>query len=372
MNALTSGRSFSGGVARLRPDWFEAQCADACTHLSLAVARLLETDHQITLAHVREGLAILGEEERYQVTIADFYGAVERDYLIHGRKTLRNIKCVWKNHLQAAFGQLPAASLSSDQVIIYIAQRQADGAANATINRETSCLQRLFTLAIQTGKLTRKPYIPHLDERDNVRRGFVKDAQFDALARETGKIVWLRALLEIGFVFGFRKSELLKLRVRQFDLLERTITLEAGETKNGEGRQVELTDEAFDLLQECVAGKDQEAFVFTRTRESNGRRTKASDGHIVDFRDDWARACLAAGCPGLRFHDLRRSAVRNLIRAGVQQKIAQAISGHRTPSIFQRYNIVDQADLSDAARKLQNAATRRREQALVDQEPRSA
>jgi integrase len=355
-----------------RPDWFEAQCADACTHLSLAVARLLELDDQSTLAHVREALAVLGEKERYQVTIAELYAAVERDYLIHGRKTLRNIKGVWKNHLKAAFGQLQAASLSSDQVIIYIAQRQADGAANATINRETSCLARLFTLAIQTEKLTRKPYIPHLDERDNVRRGFVKHSQFDALARETGRIgVWLRAILECGFVYGFRKSELLRLRVRQLDFVERSIVLDAGTTKNGLGRQVRMTDEVFDLLQQCAVGKEPEAFVFTRKHESNGRRTKTADGHIVDLRDVWNTACRAAGCPGVLVHDLRRSAVRNLVRAGVQRQVAKKITGHKTDSVFSRYDILDEKDLIDATRKLQDAATRRRQQAL-DQEPKSA
>jgi integrase len=350
----------------LRPAWFEAQCADACGHLSLAEARLVEMGDEITLSHVREALEALGEKERYQVTISDLYSAVERDYLIRGRKTLRNIKCVWKNHLQAAFGQLPAASLSSDQVIIYIAQRQADGAANATINRETACLQRLFSLAIQSGKLIRKPYIPHLDERNNVRRGFVKDSQFDALARETERIgVWLRAILECGFVYGFRKSELLRLRVGQLDFVEKSIVLDAGTTKNGEGRQVRMTDEVFDLLRQCVVDKGPEAFVFTRKHESNGRRTKTADGHIVDLRDAWNTACRAAGCPDVLVHDLRRSAVRNLVRAGVQRKVAQQITGHKTDSVFQRYNILDEEDLIDAARKLQDAATRRRQQGLL-------
>jgi hypothetical protein len=119
-------------------------------------------------------------------------------------------------------------------VIIYIARRQAEGAKNATVNRETACLQRLFAPAIQAGTLTWKPYIPHLAECNNVRRSFVKDSQYDALARETERIgVWLRAILECGFVFGFRKSGSLRLHVGQLDFVERTIVLDASTTKNG-------------------------------------------------------------------------------------------------------------------------------------------
>ena len=55
---------------------------------------------------------------------------------------------------------------------------------------------------------------------------------------------------------------------------------------------------------------------------------------------------------GLLFHDLRRSGVRNLIRVGVQQKVAMSISGHKTASVFQHYNIVDERDILEAGRKL--------------------
>ena len=74
---------------------------------------------------------------------------------------------------------------------------------------------------------------------------------------------------------------------------------------------------------------------------------------IEGFRGPWERACAAAGVPGLLFHDLRRSAVRNMDRAGVSRHVAMAISGHKTESMYQRYNIVSEADLRAAAEKTQ-------------------
>ena len=118
--------------------------------------------------------------------------------------------------------------------------------------------------------------------------------------------------------------------------------LEVGSTKNEEGRITPMTDEVFKLLTACVVGKQPDDFVFTR---EDGRR-------VQSFRKRWKKVCLQAGVPDLIFHDLRRSGVRNLRRLGVQESVVMKISGHKTRSVFERYNIIDEADLTEAARKL--------------------
>jgi len=265
-----------------------------------------------------------------------------RDYRINGRKSLSDVEARWRLHLSKEFGDHRAANIGNDQMTRYVAQRQTEGASNATINRELAALKRMFTLGVRARKVYSMPNFPHLEER-NVRKGFIEDGQYQALAKAcSAEGLWLRAMFEVGYNFGWRVSELLNMRVRQIDLASRTIRLEVGETKNDEGREVEMTPLVYALVQQCVAGKQGEDFVFTRE----------SGKPVRDFRGSWEKVCKAARVPGLLFHDLRRTAVRNMVRRGIPERVAMTISGHKTRSIFDRYNIVSKSDLHEAAKKL--------------------
>lgn len=303
------------------------------------------------------------------VLLGDLYAEIERDYLINQRKSLGELKIRWTRHLCPYFGSIPALGISAEQVNIYIAQRLGAKAANATVNRELAVLKRMYKLAIKTGRIKSGdlPYIPSLEER-NVRKGFLKDAQYHALASSTARRgLWLRTMFEVAYSYGWRKSELLELKVSQVDMAERTIALNPGETKNDESRVVVMTAKIFDLIGACIAAKAPGDYVFTRSSHGRGHQLKQG-GRIVEFRADWAAACKEAGVEGLLFHDLRRSGVRNLIRAGVTEKVSMTITGHKTRSVFERYNIVNQADQHDAVRKLDRAAEGRRQHEMFVQE----
>lgn len=279
-----------------------------------------------------------------RIKVSELAVDFERDQKIRERKAAADAKTRWELHLKPFFGHIRAVQVGTDQISGYIEKRQDKGAANATINRELACLKRMFNLGAQSSppKVHRVPTFPRLTER-NVRTGFVEDADYNKLAAACSGIgVWMRCLFETAYNYGWRVSELQGLRVCQIDLLSGTIRLNSGETKNDEGRLVVMTGRVRHLLSECVSGKGPNDYVFTR----GGKAVK-------DFRVAWAKVCEQAGLQGLLFHDLRRTAVRNMVRAGIPEVVAMRISGHKTRAIFDRYNIVSESDLKDAARKLE-------------------
>ena len=240
---------------------------------------------------------------------------------------------------------MPASNVTSDMLDSYVQKRLKQKAEPSTINRELALLKRGFSLGMESTppKVRFMPHFPHLKEC-NIRTGFVTEEQAEKIGAECSKVgLWAVALFTTLFEFGFRVSEALNLRVRQVNLVNRSIDLNPGETKSGRGRTAIMTSRVYELLKACVMGKGPDDYVFTR-----------GDGKpIVDFRGTWAKVISAADLPDLLVHDLRRSAVKRMIRRGVPQTTAMKISGHRTESVFRRYAIVAEEDLRDAAARLE-------------------
>lgn len=280
---------------------------------------------------------------RFEDAMAD----VLTDYRVNGKKSLDHIQRRLDKHLVPFFGGRRMANITTADVRKYTEARQQEGAANASINRELAILKRMFTLAIQAGKLMARPHIPMLRE-DNVRTGFFEREQYEAVkAKLPGP---LQPVVTFAYITGWRiMSEVLPLQWRQVDLDGGTVRLDAGTTKNREGRVFPLTVELKQLLEAQKAlteAYQREAekicpWVFHRS----GKRIKS-------FRGAWDTVTAAAGCPGRIPHDLRRTAVRNLVRAGVPERVAMTLTGHKTRSVFERYNIVSVGDLVDAAGRL--------------------
>jgi integrase len=325
--------------------------------------------------------------------VRDLYKTLklEREANLKGRK--RELPNRWA-HLEPEFGALLAAEVSTDDVRRYIRARRETGAAPATVNRELATLKRMFRLATQSTPptITRVPYIPMLKE-DNARTGFVEDTEYARLTANATEL-WLRTFLELAYSYGWRRAELLDLRVRQVNLAARTIRLDPGTTKNREGRQVEMTAKVADLLRETTQGKKPDDFVLTRAR---GKRVR-------DFRTAWQELCVRAElgqyvckkcarqaeplpvkakrlrgqhgaayrCPqclaskhrafrytGLIPHDLRRSAAKALRAAGVPESVIMTMGGWKTAAMFRRYAIVSGADGRAAVEMLERSRAQR-------------
>lgn len=277
---------------------------------------------------------------RKAVTISDLLDDLIRDYRLNGQgiqwcETLCNV------HLRPFFGKLPAAKLTAAHVNAYIDARKEKGRANATINHELSLLRRALNLGKDADKVTRAPKIPKLEE-NNVRKGFFEAAEYQAMRAELPED--LRPVLTFAYYTGCRRGEILGLQWPQVDLEECMIRLEPGTTKNAEPRLLPLDGELLETIRMQREIRD------ARCPESPWVFFWRKDGRqILNFRKSWDAAGGAAKVDKL-FHDLRRTGVRNLVRAGVPEKTAMLISGHKTRAVFDRYNVTDERDLKAAMR----------------------
>jgi integrase len=326
--------------------------ATGSTDINVAKQKLRHRLAQITTAtFVGPQVEKLRVEELFQPYIDDLEG--------RGKGTDAPARR-WKLHLEPFFGRRRVQDVGTDALNQYVKHRKEQEAMPATINREIAALRGMFRLGYYSDppKLTRLPKFPHLDESENVRKGFLEPEQFQKMA-EAATTLWLRALLEVYHTYGWRKKEVLSLRVRQVDFTADVIRLDVGTTKNKEGREVYMTATVRALLAECARGKKGDDHLFTH-----------KDGSPVRcFSRAWRSLCDAAGVPGLLVHDMRRTAARNLRRKGVTEGVIMKIGGWKTRSMFDRYNIVNQTDIREALAKLENNAKVEPNQSQDDTQP---
>jgi integrase len=292
------------------------------------------------VARVRYEEAAAGQRAHYKRT--GTRGAVESEARLR--------------HLDPFFRGNRFAGIEAEAITKYQDARQAEGAANRTINRETGVLSKMLRLAYKHGKLLRLPVIERLKEA-TPRQGFFEREQFEAVCRQLKPD--LQVAVALAHSFGWRmQTEVLSLELRQLDLAASPagkVRFDVGATKNDDGREVHLTPDLQRLVLaqvERVRGLERQLgriipFLFPhptgRRRQGHRRR---------DFRKAWATACHKAGIPGMLRHDFRRTAVRDLVNDGIPENVAMTITGHKTREVFDRYHIVAPADLREAARRM--------------------
>ena len=326
------------------------------------------------LGEVGRGRLIGPIEEK--VTFEEMSQDLLRDYEINGMRSLSAARLSVR-HLRAFFGLDRALDITTDRVRSYISHRQDEGASNGSINREIAALKRMFSLAVQAVKLSSKPYLPILEE-NNARQGFLDHGSFLALRENLPDN--LKDPVTFLYLSGWRVSEMRALHRRDVDLAGKVVRLRPEISKNKNGRLLPLTGELLEIIERARTGRRLDCtFVFHINSKPLG-----------DFRKAWQTACVAAGLgrfvederptvqlesltqldedhakeilkrhrhgrkkyDGTIPHDLRRCAIRNMVRVGIPERVAMALSGHKTRSVFDRYNIVSEADLAQGAERL--------------------
>ncbi len=250
-------------------------------------------------------------------------------------------------HLDRFFAESWAVALTPPRIAEYVQHRQGQGVSNRTINIELAILKRMLRLAYDNGKLLRVPPFQMLKEAPP-RSGFFEHSQFERLLEHLPP--YLRAPLTFAYVTGWRvHSEILPLTWAQVDFPGGVVRLEPGMGKTGEPRTFPLTPELRTILEQ--QGLEAGRLVMDLGRECPWVFHREGQA-IRSLRRAWRTACRRAGLDGRIPHDFRRTAVRNMVRCGIPERVAMQLSGHKTRSVFDRYNIVSPGDLQEAGKKL--------------------
>lgn len=298
------------------------------------------------VANDRSGIQPFLGPSANRLRINDLLDELAQDYRVRG-KLSPSITSHLKP-IRERFGNIRATQLDAKEIDEYIAEQLEASMAPATINRRTQLLNQAYNLALLRGRLTKKPHIRKLPER-NIRQGFFEHEEFTQIIEHLPE--HLRDYCRFAYLTGWRRGECSSLTWEDVDQRARLIHLRPERSKNGHARKVALEGQLWEIIQRRWNDR-----IVPRT---NGTTTMLRyvfhrDGHpIGEFKKSWATACTAAGLGHKLFHDFRRTAVRNMVRAGVPESVAMKISGHRTRAVFDRYNITDERDLREAMIKTQ-------------------
>jgi len=353
------------GTLRLRGAiWWVRYKVDGKTYEESSGSRdRRKAEKRLATREAELGRGIFVAPNLKNTTVVELADMLRDDYRINGRRSLQRVETSLHHLLDFFDGPARVTTVTSDRIAAYVRARQEAKAAAATIHNELAALKRMFTLGLRAGKVSQRPHIPAL-QVSNARQGFFEEGDFRALLRELPGA--LKPVVEFAYLTGWRiPSEVLRLTWAQINFKAGIVRLEPRTTKNDEGRAF-----PFDALP-----------ALKRLLEKQRNRTKALEratGRIIPhvfhrdgeairyFRRAWLSAIDRAACKergairevvrpellGRIPHDLRRTAVRNLVRAGVPERVAMQLTGHKTRSVFDRYNIVNERDLRDGVARL--------------------
>jgi integrase len=260
--------------------------------------------------------------------------------------------------LDAYFRGMRLNQIDTEVLRAFREKRREQGVGHTTINRNLAMLRRMMMLTAWEKNLQFiMPHFPMTSEVGNARKGFIKPDQFVKLRTAMPK--HLHPLVTFLYTTGCRTGAAKKIIWDWVDLREEVIEIPEGVVKNDDPLTLPIDPELLPMLKKLF------------------RKAGAPVFDDKNFRKEWEKACVKVGFgviikhksikgytvkryEGLTPHDFRRSAIRNMKRAGVQDSVAMSISGHKTHHVFRRYNITDLEDKRDAAKKVADYNSKRR------------
>ena len=291
-----------------------------------------------------------------KTTVSNLIDLLFEDYSTNERKSLSEVEKRVERHVRPYFGRMVASRVTKSTIKAYKKfhqqqLRKGKPPSSATINRELAALQRAFNLGYEEEPklVTRVPKIDKLPEPPP-RKGFFEDDEFDRFHSYLPDAI--KAVVTFAYWTSCRFAEILSLRWSQVDLDRGLVRFASDDTKNGEPRTVPLMAKLKATINFLHEQRQMHwpnsPWVFSRQGE-----------RIRDIRGAWDTASKAAGLwdkgtdrHTKLFHDFRRTAARNMRRAGLSQNTIMKIGGWKTDSVFRRYDITNEKDMEEAAERL--------------------
>ena len=294
--------------------------------------RLLRTRIGEIAAGTAQHSPVSGRAGTRAIRMQDLFDLVENHYQLNNRSSATNSLCL--RRLRRRFAGYTVQACTSLAISDYMTAMQREGRKAPTINREIAVLRSAFRLGHHHELIAKVPAIKLLPELA-VRNEFFTWTEVDTLLPCLPE--YLRDAVLFAFLTGWRRGEIIGLQWTNVNRSGGVIRLEPEQNK---GRTVRVL---------ALRGK-LAALIGRRWNARNAGRTLARHvfhraGHqLKDFRHPWLAACRQAGLGHRLFHSLRRSAARNMSLQGVPEKVIMSIMGHKTRVMFDRYNIVTEAD----------------------------
>ena len=274
------------------------------------------------------------------VTMNDLFDLAESNHKLNNRTSPAN--GVFLRRLRRRFGGYTAKACDSLTIASYMANMQRKGRKPETINREIAILRFAFRLARRHELIDRVPSIKLLPQLA-VRNEFFTREEIDALLPYLPE--YLRDAVLFGYLVGWRKGEISGLKWTNVNRSAAFIRLTPVQNKARRVRVLTLSGELSRLIERRWRARK---VGFTLTELVFHR----AGNQLGNFREAWLTACRKAGLGHRLFHSLRRSAARNMSLQGIPEKVIMSIMGHNTRVMFDRYNIVTEADQRVYAKRL--------------------